>query len=76
MRMFKVTGQDGQEDYVLADSALMATATGIVTYGPGVAVRPAYYGEWECGLRCGYDQDGRHFYLTPDGVPDYGPKGK
>ena len=74
MKAYKVIGPDGQEGFVWADTALMATAKGVVTYGPGIAIRPAYYGEWDCGIRCGYDVDGRHYYVAPDGSHDYGRK--
>lgn len=76
MQAYKVISRDGQEDFLTADSLEMATAMGIVTYGPGVAVRAAYYGEWDCGVRCGYDVTGRHYYVAPDGSHDYGPKSK
>jgi len=74
MQTYKVMSRDGQEDFLQAENLEMATAIGIVTYGPGVAVRPAYYGEWDCGIRCGYDLDGRHYYVLPDGSKDYGRK--
>jgi hypothetical protein len=62
MTMFyKVMGPEKQEDFVEADSALMAQVIGTVMFGPGVAVRKAFYGEWDCGNGCGYDLDGQHY---------------
>jgi hypothetical protein len=71
MIYYKATSTDGQEDYYAADNMDLALGMAIVMFGFGVSVRPAYYGEWDCGLRCGYDLSGRHYYVKPDGSREY-----
>jgi hypothetical protein len=71
MIYYKAISTDGQEDYYAADNAELALGMAIVMFGPGVAVRPAYYGEWDCGLRCGYDLNVRHYYVNSKGEREY-----
>jgi hypothetical protein len=71
MIMYKALASDGREDYYDADNADMALAMGIIMFGDGVAVRPAFYGEWDCGNDCGYDISGNHYWTMPDGSRTY-----
>lgn len=67
MLMFKLSGPNSEEDYEMAESLEMAEAMAIVTYGPGATAREAFYGEWECGARCGYSDTGEHYRIGSDG---------
>lgn len=72
MIMYKLLGANGAADYEAAETLDMAQAMAIVTYGPGSTARESFYGEWKCGLACGYDDDGNHYKVTENGSRDYG----
>lgn len=67
MLMFKLIGANGAEDFEAAASLDMAQAMAIVTYGPGSTARESFYGEWECGVNCGYEENGDHYRMSSDG---------
>lgn len=72
--IYKVTSRDGQEDYVDVEDVASAISLGRVMFGPGISARPAFYGEWKCGGNCGYNANGQHYWIEPDGQITYGKR--
>ena len=63
---------DGTTDYFYAKSMFAAYIEAHQNYGPGVVIRPAWYGEWDCGTEpggpCYYDKYGTHLKRDADGT--------
>jgi hypothetical protein len=48
------------EDFIWAEDLKSALKQATEEYGTEVAVREAFYKEWNCGGNCGYDDLGNH----------------
>lgn len=68
---YAVISPDGTTDYIYADTMFAAYIEAHQTYGPGVVIRPAWYGEWDCGVEgsgpCYYDKYGVHYKRDAQG---------
>lgn len=61
---FTVTTPVGGTSYFYAETMAEAFLEALEEYGEGITIRPAWYGEWECGSEesgsCWYDKFGVH----------------
>jgi len=68
---YTVISADGVTDYIYAKSMFAAYIEAHQTYGPGVVIRPSWYGEWDCGTEpggpCYYNQYGEHLKRNENG---------
>ena len=68
---YTVITPDGVTDFFYADTMFDAYTDATEQYGPGVVIRPSWYGEWKCGSKelaetkggCYHDAYGNHVVL-------------
>ena len=59
-KCYRVFIPDVVECFIWAEDLESALEQAIIEYGTEVAVREAFYKEWNCGGNCGYDDLGNH----------------
>jgi len=62
---YTLIGPDGEIEWIDAETMFEAYLQGRELYGPGVVIRPTWYGEWDCGTEeagspCWHDKHGNH----------------
>ena len=48
---YTLIGPDGEIEWIDAETMYDAYLQGRELYGPGVVIRPTWYGEWDCGQK-------------------------
>ena len=71
---YTVKTASGVTDFFFAIDIIDAWSQAYQDYEDVDSVRESFYGEWDCGTACGYEEDGKHYWINEQGAKVFGNK--